>query len=432
MKMSTVSIFSCLLMTSLLSTQVNAQTKDSIEKLVEKNVVEACNCVKDIEYIDNFVDFDMKFDHCIQSKGNRLLKKEEAYQKYNDLMYKRVESCGNFAKTVDDFLKRPEPKLSDAIYNNQEPYKDIAKNIVGQYSMSFGNYSPEGGTTLALLDNQRYVIVSFGTVIVGDWRIVKGKYLHLLPYRTESPFYVFGRHNTKSKNKTTVTFDGGGFGYDTLIHFDALSQERPILTPVFNDDANCFKSPYKAELTGTYHAISLAFNPDYENKGDEAIDMYTFNNDKNFNEFYVLEFNRLARREVMKAMIDNDELVFEQGRTKRSPLPEASTEDAAFFRQMSDIKPFPKTLNYNLAGREVDSESINREDYTFDSSLNAYIANTKCSEDCPTEDDYDYVDIFYEYQSLEDIAVTQSKFKISEQPAIYTVCEEYALAKRLE
>lgn len=432
MKISKASILSGLLTTSLLSMPVTAQPNSDINTLVKQNSAAMCQCADQIDYIDGYLDLEAKFDQCIQSSSKGYITKQDkkTFDLYSNLIYEEMQSCDAFTTRVNDFLQRPEPKLSDTIYNNQEQYKNITKNIVGQYSMSFGNHSPEGGTTLALLDNQRYVIVSFGTVIVGDWRIVKGKYLHLLPYRAESPFYVFGRHNTKSKNQTTVTFDGGGFGYDTLIHFDALSQETPTLTPVFNDDANCFKSPYKAELTGTYNAISLAFNPDYENKGDEAIDMYTFNNDKNFNEFYVLEFNRLAHRKVRKAMIDNGELVFEQGRTKRSPLPEASTENAAFFRQMSDIKPFPKTLNYNLAGREINSESINREDYTFDSSLKAYIANTKCSENCPPEDDYDYVDTFYEYQSLEDIAVTQSKFKISEQSAIYTVCEEYALAAR--
>ncbi|MBH0096549.1 hypothetical protein I6E61_09155 [Psychrobacter sp. NZS113] len=415
MKISNMSLFSCLLITSVLSTPVNAQTEDSIKKLVEKNVVEACDCVKNIDYIDNFIDFNMKFDQCIQSENNSLLKQEEAYQTYNDLMYERVESCGNFAKTVDDFLQHPEPKLSDPIYNNQKQYKEIAKSIVGQYSMSFGNYSPEGGASLALLDNQRYVIVGFGVVLVGDWRIVKGKYLHLIPHRTEYPFYVFGRHNTELKDKTKIRFKGSGFSESTLIRYGEISQDTPILMPILHIDN---QYPYDAKIPHIPRALSLAYNSDYENNDDEAIDIYTFDNDEELNDLYVLEFNKLARREVMKAIIGDDELTFDQGTTTKRPLPRATSENAEFYKEISDIKPFPKTLYYNLAGRSFDSRDIKQYNYTFDDNLKAYVANIKCHEDCPAADDYDNTDIFYEYKSLEDITVQQSKFKIANTFAV--------------
>ena len=409
-----MSLFSCLLITSVLSTPVNAQTEDSIKKLVEKNVVEACDCVKNIDYIDNFIDFNMKFDQCIQSENNSLLKQEEAYQTYNDLMYERVESCGNFAKTVDDFLRHPEPKLSDPIYNNQKQYKEIAKSIVGQYSMSFGNYSPEGGASLALLDNQRYVIASFGVVLVGDWRIVKGKYLHLIPHRTEYPFYVFGRHNTELGDNTRLKLDGDGFNELALIHYGSIDEKVPNLTPTSSINK---QGLYDVEIPRKLEAISLA-DRDYENNGGKEIDIYTFDNPKGFNNLHLLEFTRLARRETMKAIIGDNGLTFEQGNTKKRPLPEASTPNAQFYAEISEIKPFPKTLYYNLAGRAFNSRDIEQDNYTFDDNLKAYVANIKCNKDCLAADDYDNTDIFYEYQLLEDVTVQQSKFRIANTFAV--------------
>ena len=413
---------STLIIVSLLSTQVNAQIDDNIKSLVEDNFVEACDCVKNIDYIDSYVDFNMKFDQCIQSDSNSILKQEEAYQKYNDLMYERVESCGNFANTVEAFFQRPEPRLSDSIYANQEKYKKIAKSIVGQYSMSFNSgHSPEGGVTLALLENQKYVIVSFGTVLVGDWRIVKGQYLHLLPYRTEYPFYVFGRHDAELQDATKIRFEGGGFSKSTLIRYGEISQDIPILMPILNID---HQYPYDVVIPHTPRALSLAYNSNYENNGDEDIDIYTFDNDEQLNDFYILEFNKLKRIKATKAIIGKNEIRFEDGATKKRPLPKASSNDAKYYAEVSDIKPFPKVLYYNLAGRSFGSRGIEQNNYTFNNSLKAYVANTQCNTNCPAADDYDNTDIFYEYKSLEDITVQQSKFKIADTFAVPLALEE--------
>ncbi|WP_201551778.1 hypothetical protein [Psychrobacter fjordensis] len=413
-----MSLLTCLLITSVLSTPVNAQTEDNIEKLVKNNSIEVCECFKKVDYIDDFSDFDIKFDQCLQASTNdsALKQDEHIFEQYTHSMHEhQMQSCDVYAARVDYVLQRPEPKLSDPIYNNQDQYKEIAESIVGEYSMSFGNPSPEGGSSLALLDNQRYVMVGFGVVLVGDWRIVKGKYLHLIPHRTEYPFYVFGRHNTELKDKTKIRFKGSGFSESTLIRYGEISQDTPILMPILHIDD---QYPYDAKIPHIPRALSLAYNSDYENNDDEAIDIYTFDNDEELNDLYVLEFNKLARREVMKAIIGDDELTFDQGTTTKRPLPRATSENAEFYKEISDIKPFPKTLYYNLAGRSFDSRDIKQYNYTFDDNLKAYVANIKCHEDCPAADDYDNTDIFYEYKSLEDITVQQSKFKIANTFAV--------------
>lgn len=321
-------------------------------------------------------------------------------------------------------LGQPEPTLSEPIYDIAAHDTDITKRLVGQYSFSFGSRSPEGSATLALLDNHKYVMASFGTVLVGDWRVVKDQYLHLLPYRTAHPFLVFGRRNVDLAADTKVMFDGDDFGYDTLIHYGALNTDTPTLTPIFNKDANCFSSPYETKSSGTYDTVSLAFNPDYQNQGDSAIDIYSFDNSKRFNDLIVLNLNELASQSPIKAVIDGDELVFEQGRTKRHPLPKATSEDAQFYKEVTDTKPLPKTLYYNLAGRSWDSQAIHKQAYTFDKSLNAYVSNTKCETDCLADDDYHNADTLYRYQALETITQQQSTFQIAEQSAVYSVCED--------
>ena len=417
MKISNMSLLSCLLMTFLLSTPVNAQTEDNIETLVKNNSIEVCECFKQVDYIDDFSDFDIKFDQCLQASTNdsALKQDEHIFEQYTHSMHEhQMQSCDAYAARVDYVLQRPEPKLSDPIYNNQDQYKEIAESIVGEYSMSFGNYSPEGGSSLALLDNQRYVIVGFGVVLVGDWRIVKGKYLHLIPHRTEYPFYVFGRHDAELGDNTVLNLDGDGFNELALIHYGSIDDKVPNLTPTSSINK---QGLYDVEIPRKLEAISLA-DRDYENNGGKDIDIYTFDNPKGFNNLHLLEFTRLARREVTKAIIDGDELVFDQRRTKSWPLPEASTPDAQFYAEVSETKPFPKTLYYNLAGRSFDSERIKQDDYTFNDDLKAYVANIKCNEDCPAADDYNNTDIFYEYKLLEDVTRQSSKFKIANTFAV--------------
>lgn len=426
MKLRAVAIVSTLMTFTLSYTQASTQSSSHIDSLVKQNSAKLCECMTKIGYIDSWTDFDVNFDKCLKDELEKsdIEQDKKVFEQYSQSMNENMETCDFLETEVRDLLTRPEPKLSDPIYNNSDTYQNLTKNIVGQYSLSFNSgHSPEGGPTLALLENQRYVIVSFGTVLVGDWRIVKGRFLHLLPYRTQYPFAVFGRYSPKLGNTTKTNFDGGGFGSDTLIHYGEISGTQPTLTPIFNADANCFKHPYIVEIPEIPNIISLAYNPNYENEGEEAIDIYTFINDQGFNDFYILEFNRLASEKAIKAIILEDELIFEQGKTRKRALPKAGSENALFYKEMSTITPFPTTLYYNLGGKSFISHDTNPEDYTFDNSLKAYVANTQCLEDCPAEDDYDNNDIFYEYRALEEVTQQQSQFKIADKSAINQVCD---------
>ena len=127
-----MSLLSCLLITALLSTPVNAQTEDNIEKLVKNNSIEVCECFKQVDYIDDFSDFDIKFDQCLQASTNdsALKQDEHIFEQYTHSMHEyQMQSCDAYAARVDYVLQRPEPKLSDPIYNNQDQCKEIAESM---------------------------------------------------------------------------------------------------------------------------------------------------------------------------------------------------------------------------------------------------------------------------------------------------------------
>ena len=421
MKISNISLLSCLLMTSLLSTPVSAQTEANIERLVKKNAIEVCECSKKLDYIDSFADFEMKFEQCLQTSANdsALQQDEDTFIQYGNLMYEnQMQSCNAFATKIDYVLQRQDPKLSDSIYNHQDQYKEIAKSIVGQYSTSSDpEQSLAEGTTIALLNDQRYVLIALGITSTGDWRIVKGKYLHLIPRRTEYPFYVFGRDNAELTDKTKIRFEfeSGGSHENTLVHYGRTSQDVPTLT--FVSSINNYY-PYVIEGIDIPKSISLAYSSDINNYGDEAIDIYTFDNNEEHNDLYVLELNQLASAKTIRTVIGNNELRFVTKALKKRPLPQASSEDAKYYAEVSETKPFTKTLYYNLGGRSFYSGSIDQDNYTFDDDLKAYVANIKCHEDCPATDDYDNTDIFYEYKLLEDVTKQSSKFKIANTFAV--------------
>ena len=422
-----MSLLSCILMTSVLSTPVNAQTEDDLGKLVKNNSIEVCECSKKLDYIDSFADFEMKFEQCLQASINdsTLKQDEDTFIQYGNLMYEnQMQSCDAFTTKIDDVLQRPDPKLSDSIYNDQDQYKEVAKNIIGQYSVSSDpEQSLAEGTTIALLNDQRYVLIYLGITSTGNWRIVKGKYLHLIPDRTEYPFYVFGRDNAELTDKTKIRFEfeSGGSNQNTLVHYGRTSQDVPTLTFVL--DINRYY-PHVIEGIDTPKAISLAYSPDINNYGDKAIDVYTFNNNEEHNDLYVLELNQLASAKTIRTVIENNELRLVSKGLKKRPLPKASSDDAKYYAEVLETKPFPKILYYSLGGRSFDSGSIDQDNYTFDDNLKAYVANIKCHEDCPAADDYDNTDIFYEYKLLEDVTRQSSKFKIANTFAVPLALEE--------
>ena len=327
---------------------------------------------------------------------------------------------------IDSSLKNSsaKTKLTDPIYKIDEKYKDIENNLVGDYTLSFGQESKVEQRMITLSKNRKYIMISsnFSTPVrVGEWRVVDGKYLHLLAYDAY-PFNVYGRHTTDLNETSRVVFDSVYFNHNTFINYDNVLNKMPTLTPILNKDTDCSKRPYISELIKQYSSISLAYNPDNKNKGNSEIDIYTFNNKNNFNDFRVSTHLDLTYQDTIKANIKDDYLIFEQGKTTKRLTPEIENEDDSFVKDIEKLADSPKTIYQNIAGKPFSKPFVDPKDYTFDNDIKAYVAINKCRTNCPTEEEYGYSDIFYEYQLLEDITVQQSRFKTADKSFIDTVC----------
>lgn len=331
----------------------------------------------------------------------------------------------NFVE-VDSSLKNSsaKSKLADPIYEIDDKYRDIENSLVGHYTLSFGQGSKAEQKLIALSKNRKYTMIgsSFTTPIrVGDWRVVDGKYLHLLAYDAY-PFNVYGRHTTELNETSRVVFNGTYLSHNTFINYDNVLNETPILTPILNKNTDCNKRPYISELPKKYDSISLAYNPDNGKKGNSKIDIYTFNNNNNFNDFRISTYLDLTYQDTIKAIIKDDHLIFQQGKTTKRFVPEITDEDDSSLEDIENLAVSPKTIYQNIAGKPFVEPFVDPKDYTFDNDMKAYVAINKCRTNCPTEEEYGYSDIFYEYQLLEDITVQQSKFKIADKFFINTAC----------
>lgn len=329
---------------------------------------------------------------------------------------------------IDSSLKNSsaKTKLTDPIYKTDSKYKDIENNLVGDYTLSFGQGSKEEKKLITLSKNRKYIMISsnFSTPVrVGDWRVVDGKYLHLLAYDAY-PFNVYGRHTNDLNETSRMVFNSVYFSHNTLINYDDILNKMPTLTPILNKNTDCNKIPYISKLSEKYNLISLAYNPDNKNKGNSEIDIYTFNNKNSFNDFSILTRLDLTYQDTIKATIKDDYLIFEQGKTTKRLITEIDNEDSSFVKGIGEFGDSPKTIYQNIAGKPFSEPFVNPKDYMFDNEIKAYVAINKCRKNCPTEEEYGYSDVFYEYQLLEDITVQQSKFKIADKSFITTACRK--------
>lgn len=331
----------------------------------------------------------------------------------------------NFGE-VDSSLKNSsaKSKLTDPIYRIDDKYKDIENSLVGHYTLSFGQGSKAEQKLIAISKNRKYAMIGFSfttPIRIGDWRVVDGKYLHLLAYDAY-PFNVYGRHTTELNETSRVVFNGIYFSHNTFINYDNVLNEIPTLRPILNKNADCSKRPYISKLPQKYNTISLAYNPDNGNKGHSEIDIYTFNNKNNFNDFRISTYLDLTYQDTIKATIKDDYLIFEQGKTTKRFVPEITNEDDSSLEDMENLAVSPKTIYQNIAGKPFVEPFVNPKDYIFDNDIKAYVAINKCRINCPTEEEYGYSDVFYEYRLLDNTTVQQSKFKIADKSFINTAC----------
>ncbi|TDX86548.1 hypothetical protein [Epilithonimonas xixisoli] len=139
--------------------------------------------------------------------------------------------------------------------NSDKRYKEIA----GRYG---------GNDGICLFEDGKYMLYGYATAIFGTYTFEKD-YINFYPDQQEL-FMIFGSQNPTIGNSTRLYFSG--FERDeSFVQFDNQKAQ-----PVFNDDANCFASPYVYEtkakptqiilsglIDGTLHQSKFAIPKEY-------------------------------------------------------------------------------------------------------------------------------------------------------------------------
>lgn len=154
---------------------------------------------------------------------------------------------------------------------NQERYKEIS-----------GRYGSNDG--ICLFEDGTFMLYGYATAVFGHYGFEKD---YLLFYTDKQDLFEIYAHQDPSLGAgTKMAFVGFEDG-NTYVKFDKDSVQQ-----VFNDDANCFSSPFVYEKNTFPRSISLYAA---ENSQDDSLASWNYQNDKGFNNF-VLVHNK-ARRE---------------------------------------------------------------------------------------------------------------------------------------
>ena len=140
------------------------------------------------------------------------------------------------------------------------------QNLDKRYKEIAGRYGGNDG--ICLFEDGNYMLYGYATAIFGTYTFERD-YINFYPDQQEL-FMIFGNQNPTIGNSARMFFSG--FERDGIaVQFD---QKKP--QAVFNDDANCFASPYVYEtktkptqiilsdlVEGTFHQIKFIIPKDY-------------------------------------------------------------------------------------------------------------------------------------------------------------------------
>ncbi len=401
----------------ILTSNIYAQT---IDQLVKENVIKICNCIDTISYLDSFLDFEIKIDSCShlsKSDSIQITEMTEIYEFDNRITEELYASCTTFQTKLNELNEKSYTQdYMDSLYASGGEFKEIQNKIIGEYSLSFGRRSPEGEAHLFINKHNRYAMSWFGGGIVGGWKIVKGKYLHLNPDKSQYPFYVYGRNNPDISDSTKIYFNGD-FSFNTLINLGEINKSQPILTPVFNEDANC--KTYLVEIENKYNELSLAFNVTGENEVNRDFDIYTYKNTDDFNEFVICEYIETFYSNPIRVIIDKDKLIFGKNEiTKRHPLKESTIKEIKLFEEITNVTNIPENVYFSSDFIESSGIGSNSEIF-FDTKLNTYISLRKDPED----GSFSEMLRVNKYDILQNVSLQKMQFKINKNSLIHSNCD---------
>lgn len=146
------------------------------------------------------------------------------------------------------------------------------QNSDNRYKEFAGRYGGNDG--ICLFDDGKYMLYGYATAIFGTYLFEKDQ-INFYPDKQEL-FMIFGSQDPELKTSARLNFSG--FGRDeTFVQFD---EEKPQM--VFNEDANCFRSPYVYETENKPSQITLSAH------SSESLQQMIFKIPKEYNDLAIV------------------------------------------------------------------------------------------------------------------------------------------------
>lgn len=294
-------------------------------------------------------------------------------------------------------------------HNSDKRYKEIA----GRYG---------GNDGICLFEDGKYMLYGYATAIFGTYNFEKD-YINFYPDQQEL-FMIFGSQNPTINNSARLYFSG--FERDeSFVQFDNEKKQ-----PVFNEDANCFASPYVYETKTKPSQIILS------GLIDNIWHQSKFDIPKNYNDLVIVHnkpsryqenFTGMVKSEGKSkilniSMFDRDFKKNNEDNTD-SNWKEILAMKNEYYQSEDNIKTgvFFNKHYQNFPAPENSA-------YTFDKKTNQFISkNAKDNEAYFRNDQYNdnrYLRKYLKVEGQTNVDKTFNKNSISTKSLFFTTCGE--------
>jgi len=300
-------------------------------------------------------------------------------------------------------------------------------NIAGIYKQRSND--PQGGASMFVLEDHKFVVVFFGGALVGEWSI-NGNDVEFKPFKSDQHFLIYGRHNPDLKTTSRIYFQGFN-ERETFIGFGEKQAEKQLLKRVFNVSPNCVPYPSVSKFRDIFSKIYLSDQPDHfgdvESDPKAKRNIYAFTNKEKYNDFiaYYIKDNR--EEEPFYAKLKGGELTFERENfSAKRPLP-TSGEDFEFIEKIAHAPRSTDKVFYNPFYNRTAEDVNDIHNWKFNEKKNAYISflnYTEGEEYKPeAQDAYNKMNIVYQFNILPLTDKVVAPFSIDNKPLFTATCD---------
>lgn len=246
-------------------------------------------------------------------------------------------------------------------------------SIIGSYHLSSGNNDPLGGAELIAYPNNRFIVVAFGTIVNGEWKL-KDNIVHFIPDYDPDSFILYGRKTTTLKDSVRIIFENFENDNSKYVNFESSPKDSVLnMRQVFNDDANCFSHPYIYKGMDIIQKLRFTTKQDYWDKSTEY-GVYTFDNQTAYNDFVAVSNPKDFEKEPFNAIYKNGGLLFNNDKVSiKKDLSELNEEDSVFLKTYANLKILDDVLHNDKEHFPIDlSLGFKIEYYEYDKKNDLY------------------------------------------------------------